>query len=121
MSRAKSLSNDVLKHLLDEAFARHNLFSRETYSPDVVEHFCRYHWAALEALKEDGDLDAICVYSDLVTAYRGLDETTRKVITMVVSGYPSAHITRALGVNATKVAKAGYRQMSEYLCGKAAA
>lgn len=112
----RTLANDIISHLLDEKYQRHNLWHRD-YTPDVVEHWLRFHWAWLEALRDDGDLDAVCVYSDLETAIKRLPDEPRKVVRMFIHGFPATQITEELGVNATKVAKVAYKQLSDFLTG----
>lgn len=114
----KSLSNDLIRHMLNEAFERHNLFSQE-YTADVIEHLFRYHWEVLEGLKDLGDLDALCIHADLASAFNAcLSDTQKRVVLLVIAGHPATHISKELGINATRVAKQAYRAVSDYLNGK---
>lgn len=100
--------------MMDEAYHRHNLFYRE-YTPDVVEHWVRYHFTALRVLRDAGDIDAICVYSDLTSAISKLSDTQKRVIQMLTDGYTLSHVSATLRCNASRTSRLAYQAMSRFL------
>ena len=115
----KSLSDSVLRHLLDESFERHNVFSRD-YNADVVEHLLRFHWTVLETLRDDGDLDAICIHADLLSAVALLPLQQRQVVVKVMEGRPTTEISAEMKCNASRIAKLAFKTVAEHLNGREA-
>lgn len=112
--KSRSLTNDILKNLSNEAFSFGNLLVRE-YTPDVVEHLLRFHYTRLLSLKDDGDIAAIVVYADLTQAIASLPYEQRVVVFRRIAGHTLGQITESMGLNAGKAAAQAYRDISDFL------
>lgn len=114
--RQRSLSNAILRHLMDESFNFGNLIVRD-YTPETVEHLLRYHYVRLRSLRDDGDLDAVVVYTDLTSALNSLPDDHRKVVLARIGGNTLSMISHRLDVNAARLAKEAYRFIAVFLNG----
>ena len=113
--RKRSLSAEIIHHLMDTEYSRENLIARDGYTPDTVEHLIRYHFMYLLLARDKCDLDALAIYTDLVGAINRLPDAQKRVINLITAGFSLTDINRELHTVSSRVAKSAYKEIARLL------
>lgn len=123
------LSEKFERKVRGEHYTTWNMLGRR-YTPDVIEHWIRYHWPFIESNSEDYTRrnkdyfeDVLCIRCDLDDAIDKLPPLEKRLILLLRDGYriqdkENKGITEITGMDQNKVTrtlKKAYRMISGVL------